>query len=207
MGGPGSGRYPRKKGSPRETPMTQAHDPTNIDPTTNHKIIAFGKELLAFDEPDYADADALQERFYDYLDLCDRHHVKPMVNSMAQAFCMNRRVLWGIATGHKDFQHYKGLTPASSDVIKKAYDFLQTNLEISLMEETKNPVKWFFLAKNYFGYEDQTVHVQRQEAEITVLPSPEEVAAKYALQVGREQEPIEVEADVIDLPNDSDAED
>jgi len=203
MGGPGSGRYPRKKGLPRQTPMTQAHDPTNIDPTTNHKIIEFGKELLALDAPDYSDADAMQERFYEYLDMCDRHHVKPMVNSMAQAFCMNRRVLWGIATGNDHYKHWKGITPPSVDVIQKAYDFLQTNLEISLMEESKNPVKWFFLAKNYFGYEDQTVHVQRQEAEVTLLPSPDEVAAKYALQVGRPQEPLLVEAEIVDVPNDS----
>ena len=186
MGGKGSGRYPRKKGLPRETPMTQAHDPTNIDPTTNHKIIAFGKELLAFDEPDYADADALQERFYDYLDLCDRHHVKPMVNSMAQAFCMNRKQLWGVATRNDHYKHWRGITPACVDVVEKAYDFLQTNLEVSLMEETKNPVKWFFLAKNYFGYEDQTVKVSRVEVDGKALPSPEEVAAKYALQVGEQ---------------------
>lgn len=203
MGGKGSGRYPRKKGSPRQTPMTQAHDPANVNPTVNSKIIAFGKELLAFDEPDYSDADAVWERFCEYLDLCDRHHVKPMVSSMAQAFCMDRRVLWGIATGNDHYKHWKGITPASVDVIKKAYVFLQTNLEISLMEETKNPVKWIFLAKNYFGYEDQTVRVERQESEVTLLPSPEEVAAKYALQVGRPQEPLLVEAEVIDVTNDS----
>lgn len=206
MGGKGSGRYPRKKGLPREDGKARAHEPANDDPALNSRVMRFGKELLGFDEIDYSDADAVWERFCEYLDLCDRHGVKPMVSSMAQAFGMDRRVLWGIATGHKDFRHYKGLTPESSDVLKKAYTFLQTNLEISLMEETKNPVKWFFLAKNYFGYEDQTVHVQRQEAEVTLLPSPEQVAAKYALQVGKEPEPIEVEAEVVDVANDSDAE-
>lgn len=206
MGGKGSGRYPRKKGSPRDTPMTQAADPTNIDPVVNSKVIAFGKELLAFDEPDWADDEALWERFYDYLDLCDKHSIKPMVNSMAQAFCMDRRTLWAIATDHESRRSWKGMTPACRNVIKKAYNFLQTNLEISLMEEQKNPVKWFFLAKNYFGYEDQTVRVQRQEAEVTLLSSPEEVAAKYALQVGREARLVEVEAEVVDVPNDSGAE-
>lgn len=202
MGGKGSGRYPRKKGSPRQTPMTQAHDPTNVVPSTNSKIIAFGKELMLFEEPDFADADELMRRFFDYVDLCDRHHVKPMVSSMAQAFCMDRRVLWGLATGSEHYKHWKGITPSSIDVIKKAYDFLQTYLEISLMEEEKNPVKWIFLAKNYFGFEDQTVRVERREADVTLLPSPDEVAAKYALQVGRPQEPLLVEAEVIDLPND-----
>ena len=199
MGGPGSGRK-KTNGVPYEkNPVKQAADPTNIDPTTNHKIIAFGKELLRFDPPDYADPEAMYERFCDYLDLCDKHRIKPMVSSCAQAFCMDRRELWGIATGNEKYRNTKGVTPESRDVIKKAYDFLQTNLEISLMEEQKNPVKWLFLAKNYFGYEDQTVHVQRQEAEIAMLPSPEEVAAKYALHVGRPQEPLQIEAEIVDV--------
>ena len=206
MGGKGSGRYPRKKGVARDTPMTQAHDPSNIDPNINSKIIAFGKELLRFEEPPYDDEGALMERFYDYLDLCDRHQIKPMVNSMAQAFCMDRRTLWAIATDHESRRNWKGITPACRNVIKKAYDFLQTNLEISLMEEQKNPVKWFFLAKNYFGYEDQTVRVERREAELTILPTPEEVAAKYALQVGRPQDPPLLEAEVIDSEKGSGAE-
>jgi hypothetical protein len=177
--------------------MTQAHDPSNVDPTTNHRIIAFGKELLALDAPDYSDAGAMQERFYEYLDLCDRHHVKPMVSSMAQAFGMNRKQLWGVATRNEHYKTWHGITPACVDVIQKAYDFLETNLEISLMEEQKNPVKWFFLAKNYFGYEDQTVRVSRVEVDREALPSPEEVAAKYALQVGKE--PPALEAEVVSV--------
>lgn len=203
MGGKGSGRYPRKKGLPRDTPMTQAADPTVADRALHHRIMGFGKALIAFDDPDWSDADSMMERFYDYLDLCDEWGIRPMVNSCAQAFCMSRTTFWGIATDNEKYKSAKGVTPSSANVIKKAYNFLQTNLEISLMEEQKNPVKWFFLAKNYFGYEDQTVHVQRQEAEVTLLPSSEEVAAKYALQVGREQEPIEVEAEIVDVADDS----
>ena len=86
LGGKGSGRYPRKKGVPRDTPMTQAANPANVEPLTNSKIIAFGKELLSFDVPDYSDPEEMWERFCDYLDLCDRHREKPMVSSMAQAF-------------------------------------------------------------------------------------------------------------------------
>ena len=138
------------------------------------------------------------ERFYDYLDLCDEWGIRPMVNSMAQAFNTNRQTLWGVATGNEHFRHWKGITPESIDVFKKAYDFLQTSWEIYLTEEKGNPVKWFFLAKNYFGYEDQTVKVQRVEVDRGALPSPEEVAAKYALQVGRQQEPLLVEAEVVD---------
>ena len=199
MGGKGSGRKPVKDGGPRvRTPMTEAADPTNIDPRVNHKAIGFGKALMALEDPDWTDADSMRERFYEYLDLCDEFAVKPMVSSMAQAFGMDRRTLWGIATGNEAYRHWKGVTPQSIDVIKKSYVFLQTNLEISLMEEQKNPVKWFFLAKNYFGYEDQTVKVQRVEVDRRELPSPEEVAAKYALAVGKTAGELP-EADVVEV--------
>ena len=145
------------------------------------------------------------DRFCDYLDLCERHRIRPMVSSCAQAFCMDRRVFWGIATGSEAHRKWKGVTPSSRDVIKKCYDFLQTNLEISLMEETKNPVKWLFLAKNYFGYEDQTVRVTRQEGDSLQLPSADDVARKYAELVGRPQAPLQLEAEVSDLPSDSPA--
>lgn len=200
MGGPGSGRYPHKKrGSTVRTPMVEAHDPANVDPGVNHRIIEFGKELLEFEEPDWTDADAVKRRFYDYLDLCDRHKVKPMVNSMAQAYCMNRNTLWGIATGNEHWKHWKGITPGCVNVIQKAYNFLQTNLEISLMEEQKNPVKWFFLAKNYFGYEDQTVKVSRVEVDQRELPSPEEVARRYALAVGKTAGDLPGEVEVVEV--------
>lgn len=185
--------------------MTEAHDPTNVDPDTNSKVIAFGKELLALEEPDYSDPEAMWQRFCDYLDMCDRHRIKPMVNSCAQAFCLDRRQFWGIATENEKYRNTKGVTPKSRDVIQKAYNFLQTNLEVSLMEEQKNPVKWFFLAKNYFGYEDQTVQVRRQEGDSLQLPSAEDVARKYAELVGRPQEPLQLEAEVTDLPSDSPA--
>ena len=209
MGGPGSGRYPRKKGSPRpnvETPMTRAHDPNVENRELHHRAMEFGKELIAFDEPDWTDEQELMDRFYRYLELCDKWGIRPMVSSMAQAFGMNRKQLWGVATRNEHYKHWKGITPKCVDVIQKAYNFLETNLEISLMEEQKNPVKWFFLAKNYFGFEDQTVRVERKEAEVTLLPNPDDVVAKYALQVGRpalNDSPIEVEAEVVDLPNDS----
>ncbi|WP_165170663.1 hypothetical protein [Adlercreutzia sp. ZJ242] len=203
MGGKGSGRSPRSHANlPKDdrNPAV-ATRMENVDPGVNSRIMRFGKRLMAFEEPAWDDEDALMRRFYDYLDLCDEFGIRPMVNSMAQAFGMNRQALWGVCTGSEHYRKWKGVTPACVNVLKKAYDFLQTSWEIYLTEEKGNPVKWFFLAKNYFGYEDQTVRVQRVEVNQTSLPSPEEVAAKYARQLGRQPEVIEIEgAEVATLP-------
>ena len=200
MGGPGSGRYPhKKKGAGHRQGFAEHNDPANVDPGVNHRVIEFGKELLSWEEPDYADAGSMQERFMEYLDLCDRFKVRPMVSSMAQAFGMDRMVPWGLATDNEHYRNWKGVAPRSVKKKKKAYVFLQTNLEISLMEEQKNPVKWFFLAKNYFGYEDQTVKVSRVEVDQRELPSPEEVAQRYALAVGKTAGDLPGEVEVVEV--------
>ncbi len=199
MGGKGSGRSPKShENLPKDSRNPAvAGRAENVDPSVNSRVMRFGKRLLAFDEPEWDNADGLMERFYDYLDLCDEFSIRPMVNSLAQAFCMNRQTLWGICTNNDHYRKWKGITPACVDVLKKAYDFLQTSWEIYLTEEKGNPVKWFFLAKNYFGYEDQTVRVQRVEVNQAALSSPEEVAAKYALQVGKPREVIDIEPEEV----------
>jgi hypothetical protein len=187
MGGKGSGGY-RRNALPREkNPMMQAADPSNVDRAVNSRVMGFGRDVLAYGDLDVSDPQAVRDRFYDYLGLCDKWGIRPMVNSLAQALGMRRQDLWGIATGSSHYRNWHGIAPASVDVIQKAYDFLQTSWEIYLTEEKGNPVKWFFLAKNYFGYEDQTVKVTRVEGDARSLPTPEEVAAKYALQVGMPQ--------------------
>lgn len=200
MGGKGSGR---RGGVPKEqNPLLQSKDPTNVDTSVNSKVMRFGRALMEMDKPDYNDVEAVRQRIDEYLRLCDEIGVRPMVNSLAQALGMDRRVLWSIGTGSKNSHNKIKLASTSADLIKKAYDFLQTSWEIYLTEEKGNPVKWFFLAKNYFGYEDQTIHVQRQEVDTKALPTPEEVAARYALQVGKPQEqlpePPEAEYEIVE---------
>lgn len=201
MGGKGSGgaRY-RKDGKKRDTPMTRAADPSNVPAGTNAAVMAFGKEVMAFEPPDFGDPESLRQRFYDYLDLCSSHGVRPMVGSMANAFGIDRRELWGIAVGDAKYRNWHGgiLTPECRDVIQKAYTFLNTAWEIYLMEETKNPVKWLFLGKNYFGMKDQTEQVQVRMDLTPQLPNPEDVAAKYAAMVGRPQEALP-EAEIVDI--------
>ena len=203
MGGKGSGRKPGFKGEgvPKDkNPMKQAADPSNVVRGTNSAVMAFGADIMAFDPPDFGDAESLRQRFYDYLELCSRHGIRPMVTSMANAFGLDRRELWGIAVGDAKYRNWHGgiLTPECRDVIKKAYTFLNTAWEAYLMEESKNPVKWLFLGKNYFGMKDQTEQVQVRMDVAPRLSDPEAVAKKYAAMVGRPR-PALADAEIVDI--------
>ncbi len=190
MGGKGSGgpRY-GKDGRKAQTPMVQAADPSNVDREVNSRVMAFGKDLMGFEPPDFADAASVERRFFDYLDLCDRHGIRPMVTSMANAFGMNRKELYYIAVDDKRARGWRGglLTPESRAIIKKSYEFLNTAWETYLMCEKGNPVKWIFMGKNYFGMKDQSERVEVRMDVSPELPAPEEVVAKYAAMVGRPQ--------------------
>lgn len=203
MGGKGSGRKPGFKGCnvpDSKNPVKQAADPSNVDREVNSAVMAFGKDIMAFEEPDFADAESVEQRFYDYLDMCERHGIRPMVTSMANAFGMRRQELWGIAVGDPKYANWRGgiLTPKSRYAIQKSYDFLNTAWETYLMAEKGNPVKWLFLGKNYFGMKDQTEQVQVRMDLTPQLPNPEEVAAKYAAMLGQPQ-PTLAEAEIVDI--------
>lgn len=204
MGGPGSGRRKGCAGHAvpyDKNPMSQARNMADVDPRANSKVVAFGKALMAFEPPDFSDAAQLEQRFYDYLDLCDCREVRPMVSSMANAFGISRQELQGIAAGHINWQGWRGgvLTREGYSILKKAYTFLETAWETYLMEDKGNPVKYIFLGKNYFGMRDQTEQVQVRVDATPTLPDPKEVAAKYAAMVGRPKPEALPEAEVVEV--------
>lgn len=200
MGGKGSGG--RRKGAlpDSKNPIKQAADPSNVDPDINAAVMAFGKDIMAFEEPDFSDADSIEDAFYRYLDLCSKHGIRPMVTSMANAFGMDRRELYFIAVNDRRAETWRGgiLTPKCRSVIQKSYNFLNTAWETYLMTEKGNPVKWLFLGKNYFGMKDQTEQVQVRMDLTPQLPKPEDVAAKYAAMLGQPQ-PTLAEAEIVDI--------
>ena len=201
MGGKGSGRYKRTaenkgNGVPYEqNTVWQANDVSNVDPDVNHRVINMGIELMKLPEIQFDDPEVIEERFYVYLGLCDKYQLKPMLKGWTQALGISQNAWCQILRqDRRQMQHYRSLTPATMQVFAKIQDFMQYCWENYLMEEQRNPVKWIFLGKNYFGYEDQTVRIQREEIDQLKLGDPVEIAAKYARLLGKPtSEPIEIE--------------
>lgn len=187
------------KGSGRKNAGSDFIAGTNVDAKTNSRVIQFAKDIYQIEKPDLSDPEDIDRAFFEYLEICDKHAMRPMVQALANAFGIDRRALWGICTDHPKYDNFRGgiLTPESRLTVKKCYDFLATIWESSLIEEKGNPVKWIFLAKNHFGYKDQSEQVQVRVEAKAALPEPDEVMAKYAARLGKPaptlDEPEEIE--------------
>lgn len=203
MGGKGSGGY-RKNALPRDkNPVVKAMDPTNVDPKANTQVIAFMKDCMSIGTPDWSDPADMERHFYDYLDVCDSHGIAPMVGAYAASMGWSPQELSGITRGDPHYNYmwrkYEGLTPESVATVQKGRDFLRISWESSMMTDKGNPAKWIFLGKNYFGMKDQSERVSFNVDVPQKLPAPEDVAAKYAAMVGR-QEPKAELLGVEDVP-------
>lgn len=195
MGGKGSGR---PGGVPKhQNPVRLAGDPRAVDPRDNHAAAVFARALyeLTEEEVDLADPEAVKRRFFDFLDVCDKAELRPMMTGLAMAYGIQPGQLSKIGQGNQTLLSEK-LTPKSRAAIQKAYSFMRASWETFLQQERGNPVKWIVLGKNFYGIQDQVEQVVTHREEVPALASPEEVASKYAALVGREPKAIEVEATV-----------
>lgn len=180
MGGKGSGGKRANAGNGVE----------KVDPGDNHRVIEYTRELAQMEPCDLSDPEAIEERFFEFLELCDKHGMRPAVASYAAALGISRQRLWDLTRHDYSQTTVRGLkvTRECLGEIKKGYNFLEIVLENLMMSDKGNPVKYFFLAKNHFGYKDQSEHINVNIDEKPALISPDEVAAKYAAQLGRPME-------------------
>lgn len=207
MGGKGSGGRRSNSDKLHElTPQSQYARNEGVEHDRNHKNLEFTKAVMLLEPIEDWTLDAVSERFDEYVRLCDTWDVRPMVQSCALAFDMDRHNLYDIANGRQ--RSWKNATPESIRFLQKIYNFLHANAETNLTNENGNPVKWFFLMKNHFSYQDQTEKIVRRIDEKPVLADPAAIAAKYAAMTGQEPKQLSVvEAEVIDIqpsePDDS----
>ena len=198
MGGAGSGSKKGQMNIPEDKKInSKIADPKNNNPQGTIAAIEFGKYLMDLPPIDLSDAEAVEERFQVFLNVCAEHDFRPMVTGLAMAFGINRARFAAIVRGDKQYEGYKGITPQSRIVLQKAYDFMEYFMDFNLENESGNPVKWFFLAKNHFGYKDQSERIERFIDETPRLTNPAELAEKYLTASGN-AEVIEVEATIED---------
>lgn len=128
------------------------------NPGDNTHLINLNLELFNLPSIDLHDVTQVQHRLGEYFEIYSRYDTKPTVVGMAMALGMNRQTLSAIAHDKpvNGQGAYSSLPTEVSDSIKKAYNFME-NLWESYMSTGKiNPVSGIFLAKNNFGYRDQT---------------------------------------------------
>ena len=150
------------------------------EPGDNTRIVMTNMKFFNMPAIDLHDPAAVQERLCEYFQIYGEADLKPTVAGMGMALGLDRRRLWeiktGAAVGGQGKQH---LPPETLDLIKKAYEILETSMENYANAGKINPVMAIFMMKNHFGYQDKTEYVltpnQKQESDYDA----DEISKRY----------------------------
>ena len=130
------------------------------EPGDNTKIVQTSMKFFDMPRVDLKDPEAVRERLAEYFRIYGEADLKPTVAGMAMCLGVDRRRLWEIKTGAPmGGQSQLNLPPETLDLVKKAYEILETTMENYANAGKINPVMAIFMMKNHFGYQDKTEYV------------------------------------------------
>jgi hypothetical protein len=150
------------------------------EPGDNTRIVQTNMKFFDMPKVDLHDPEAVRERLGEYFQIYGEADLKPTVAGMAMCLGVDRRRLWDIKTGnYANVGGYKDLPIETVDLVKKAYDILETSMENYAAAGKINPVMAIFMMKNHFGYQDKTEYVltpnQKQESDYDA----DEISKRY----------------------------
>ena len=150
------------------------------EPGDNTKIVLTNMKFFDMPRVDLKNPDAVKERLCEYFQIYGDADLKPTVAGMAMCLGVDRRRLWDIKTGNYiNVGGYRDLPIETVDLIKKAYEILETTMENYANAGKINPVMAIFMMKNHFGYQDKTEYVltpnQKQESDYDA----DEISKRY----------------------------
>jgi hypothetical protein len=148
------------------------------EPGDNTRIVMTNMKFFDMPKVDLNDSEAVKERLCEYFKIYGEADLKPTVAGMGMALGLDRRRLWEIKTGN-----YTSSTPKLprevEDLIKKAYEILETTMENYANAGKINPVMAIFMMKNHFGYQDKTEYVLTPNQQQASDYDPEDIRKRY----------------------------
>ena len=150
------------------------------EPGDNTRIVQTNMKFFDMPKVDLRDPEAVRVRLGEYFRIYGEADLKPTVAGMALCLGVDRRRLWDIKTGNfVNVGGYRDLPFETVDLVKKAYDILETSMESYANAGKINPVMAIFMMKNHFGYQDKTEYVltpnQKQESDYNA----DEISKRY----------------------------
>ena len=150
------------------------------EPGDNTRIVQTNMKFFDMPRVDLRDPNAVHERLCEYFKIYGEADLKPTVAGMAMCLGVDRRRLWDIKTGnYTNVGGYKDLPPETVDLIKKAYEILETSMEAYANAGKINPVMAIFMMKNHFGYQDKTEWVVTPNNNQANDYDPEDIRKRY----------------------------
>lgn len=141
------------------------------EPGDNTRIVQTNMKFFDMPKVDLHDPEAVHERLCEYFRIYGEADLKPTVAGMAMCLGVDRRRLWAIANGQPNGGdgYMAKVSPEVADLVKKAYEILETSMENYANAGKINPVMAIFMMKNHFGYQDKTEYVltpnQKQDSD------------------------------------------
>jgi hypothetical protein len=131
------------------------------EPGDNTRIVQTNMKFFDMPKVDLHDPEAVHERLCEYFKIYGEADLKPTVAGMAMCLGVDRRRLWAIANDQPTGGQGKlmNIPAETADLVKKAYEILETTMENYANAGKINPVMAIFMMKNHFGYQDKTEYV------------------------------------------------
>lgn len=152
------------------------------DPGDNRKYLEHSLKMWEWPSVDTNEPEQVEERILQYFQLCAEDDMKPSVAGLAMAFGVHRKTIWAWATGVDS----KTLPTLSRDLIKKAYQILNMQMENYMQNGKINPVAGIFLMKNNMDYQDKSEVVLTPNSPLGDQKTPEELQQQYIEAAGIE---------------------
>ena len=152
------------------------------EPGDNAKYIRNSLRIARLGKVDMTDAQAVEDRIFEYFTICEEDDMKPSVAGLALALDVDRTYLWEIRVGRK------GKNPAVANTLKRAMKLLDLQMVDYMQNGKINPVSGIFLMKNNFGYADKQEVVVTPSTPLGDQKDMKELEAQY-----RDSVPIDVE--------------
>lgn len=143
------------------------------------QAIGYVDELFSWPMIDVSDPEAMTQRIHDYHELCQRYKSKLLVSGLCLALGTDREEVQRWSKG-QNTGFGKRLSAESALILQRELKLLETAWEFSFQNGGySQPVAGIFLAKNNFGYKDESGTVIRHESEKDGL-SKKELQEKYS---------------------------
>ena len=123
-----------------------------LQPGDNARYLQQALTVVQWPQIDIADPKQVQERITLYFNYCLENDMKPGVAGISLALGVDRRTFYNWSVGASR-QH------THTAIIQHAKQMLESLWESYVMNGRINPVSAIFIAKNHFGYRDQSEFV------------------------------------------------
>ena len=126
------------------------------DPVKSQRAMAVATSMQKWEKIDLNDPKAVEKRIDDYFLLLGQYSSRGTVSGLAFALGMDRWKLHEITRGLITSNKTSHIPQECKDKIIDAYQLLEVMWEENFTAGSINPVAGIFIAKNNYGYRDQT---------------------------------------------------